>query len=258
MSLYLYLNKNTFVHRLNPITKILCLLLLFAAAMFFIHPLYLLMLAGLVLVIGISSGSLENLKKLWILMAMIGFFSFILWSFFYKGPTVIFRYRFISVSEESLLYGLGMAIRLNIMLFSGLIFLSTTRIEDFTAGLNKLGVPFSASFALSLAFRLVPMFLGTAGIIIEAQKSRGLDLDSGNIFQRIKKHIPLLIPVFVSALRTADNLSMALESKGFGAGLKRTYYMQYAFRTADCLALGFIVGLNAVILYLRLQGLGGI
>jgi energy-coupling factor transport system permease protein len=258
MSLYLYLNKNTFVHRLNPITKILCLLLLFAAAMFFIHPLYLLMLAGLLLVIGISSRMLENLKKLWILMAMIGIFSFILWSIFYRGPTVVFKYRFLSVSQESLLYGLGMAVRLNIMLFSGLIFLSTTRIEDFTAGLNKIGVPFSASFALSLAFRLVPMFLGTASTIIEAQKSRGLDLDSGNILQRIKKHIPLLIPVFVSALRTVDNLSVALESKGFGAGSKRTYYLQYDFRTADYLALSFIVGLNVAILYLRLRGLGDI
>ncbi len=149
-----------------------------------------------------------------------------------------------------------MGLRLDIMLICGMIFLSCTRIEEFTTGLNKLGMPFAMSFALSLAFRLVPTFAATTTTVIQAQKSRGLDLESGWILTRIKRHVPLLIPIFIYAIRNADLLAMALESKSFGLRRKRTYYQRFDVTAADYTAIAFLVILNAVCIAMRLNQMG--
>ena len=149
-----------------------------------------------------------------------------------------------------------MGLRLDMMLICGMIFLSCTRIEEFTAGLNKLGMPFSVSFTLSLAFRLVPTFAATTSIVIQAQKSRGLDLESGWILSRIKKHVPLLIPIFIYAIRNADLLAMALESKSFGLRKDRTYYKEFKASFSDYITVVFLVILNAVCIYMRLNNMG--
>lgn len=246
MSIYLYLDRETFFHRLNPITKILSLLLLFVSAMAFTHPLYLIFLFLMVLLVLSRADALANIRRVWVIMVSIAIFSTLLWTFFYHGET----YR------ESFFYGLGMGIRLNSMLLAGVVFLSCTRIEDFTAGLHKMGLPFPISFALSLAFRLVPRFVLTGLTVIQAQKARGLDLESGNLFQRLRKHIPLLIPILISALRNVDLLAMALESRGFGAGGKRTYFTEYRYRKADWGALITISLLTATCLFLSFSGYG--
>jgi energy-coupling factor transport system permease protein len=137
-----------------------------------------------------------------------------------------------------------------------MIFLSCTRIEEFTAGLNKLGMPFSMSFALSLAFRLVPTFAATTSTVIQAQKSRGLDLESGWILSRIKKHVPLLIPIFIYAIRNADLLAMALESKSFGLRKDRTYYQEFKVGHADYIAIAFLVILDGLFICMRLNQMG--
>ncbi len=256
MNIFLYLDRDSALHRLNPVTKIFGLLLIFIALMIFNHPLYLLPLFLLILLIGAMAKSLSNLRRIWILMLILAFFSFLLWSMFFKGPTLLFKLWFLRISKESLLYGLGMGIRLNGMILAGLIFISCTRIEEFTAGLNRLGLPFRACFALSLAFRLVPTFALTSLTIVQAQKSRGLDLESGTLLERIRKHIPLLVPIFVYAIRNTDLLAMALESKGFGARKKRSYLLEFRTGWQDFLALGFLLALNVAFILLRLRGLG--
>ena len=98
-----------------------------------------------------------------------------------------------------------------------MIFLSTTRNEEIATGLARLGIPYRFAFAVSTALRLVPTIAATGSTISQAQRSRGLDLESGNVIERIRKYMPLLIPVFVSTIRSTNVFSMALESKGFGA-----------------------------------------
>jgi len=139
------------------------------------------------------------------------------------------------------------------MLISGLVFLSCTRVEEFTAGLRKLGVPFAVSFALSLAFRLVPLFFSTTATVIEAQKSRGLDLESGNILTKLRKYLPLLVPIFVYAIRDTDMLSMALESKGFHPKGERTYYLEPVMRRADWAVLLLLAAMNLFCLWVALK-----
>ena len=256
MEVYLYLDKGTFFHRLHPVTKIFSLILLFLTAMLFNHPLYMLAVGIIVIFIGWISRSLSNLKQIRVLLILLFVFCTILWPFFLKGTDLLWQRGRIAIYRESLLYAVAVALRMDIMLICGMIFLSCTRIEEFSAGLNKLGVPFSMSFALSLAFRLVPTFAATTTTVIQAQKSRGLDLESGWIISRIKKHVPLLIPIFIYAIRNADLLAMALESKSFGLRKKRTYYKTFRIKSGDFIAIASLVILDTACIIMRLNQVG--
>ena len=256
MEIYLYLDNDSLFHRLHPITKIFSLILLFTAAMIFNHPLYMLAITGLVILIGGLSKSLSNLKKIRVLLILLLIFCTILWPLFLKGSKLLWKLGPLSIYRESLLYAVAMGLRLDTILICGMIFLSCTRIEEFTTGLNKLGMPFSISFALSLAFRLVPTFAATTSTVIQAQKSRGLDLESGWVLSRIKKHVPLLIPIFIYAIRNADLLAMALESKSFGLRKKRTYYREFKLAPSDYAVIAFLVILDGVCIYIRLNQMG--
>ena len=256
MEIYLYLDKNTAFHRLHPVTKIFSLLLLFIVAILFNHPLYVLALAVFVILIGGLSRSLSNLRRIWVLLILLLIFCSVLWPLFLKGSILLRKLGPFSIYRESVLYAVAMGLRLDMMLICGMIFLSCTRIEEFTAGLNKLGLPFSVSFALSLAFRLVPTFAATTSTVVQAQKSRGLDLESGWILSRMKKHVPLLIPIFIYAIRNADLLAMALESKSFGLRKDRTYYREFKANLSDYTTIAFLVILNAACIYLRLNRMG--
>jgi len=244
------------LHRLHPVTKVVGLTLLFVWSMVFNHPLYLSIVFVTVILLCILAKSLSNLKKSSIPLIILALFSTILWSLFLSGPTQVFRVGFIQISKESLLYGLAMGIRIDVMIISGIIFLSSTRTEDFTRGLSSLGLSFPVSFSLSLSFRLVPTFATTASTIVQAQKSRGLDLESGRLLKRIRRHIPLFVPVLIHAIRNTDLLAIALESKGFGFKKRRTYYLHFRSTWQDWLSIAILAGLIGFSFYIRLNGYG--
>ncbi len=258
MSLYLYSERISFLHKLHPVSKIIGLLLSFVAALAFSHPLYILPLAILVIIPGLRAGAGDGLHRVWPLMIAIGLASFLLWGVFFPGKTVVYSLAPFCITREALLYGAGMAIRLNLMLFCGLIFLASTRIEDFTAGLSVMGIPFSLSFALSLSFRLVPIFSETTQTIIQAQRCRGLETESKGLIKRMFAYLPLLVPVFASALRRTDQLAVALESKGFGSKIKRTTYREYLFRGQDVIFLLAMIVISAGSVTIRILGMGAV
>jgi energy-coupling factor transport system permease protein len=149
-----------------------------------------------------------------------------------------------------------MGIRLDTLMISGLIFLSCIKVEEFTYGLNKLGVPFRISFAFSLAFRFLPTLLSTAEGIVEAQRCRGLEFESGGLVRKVKNHIPLLIPIFMYAIRKTDTLAMALEGRGFGFGKGRTYYLAFEMELKDYITILIFSLLASFCFYLRVKGIG--
>lgn len=256
MELFLYLDRRTFLHRLDPRAKMVCLVLLFALALVFNHPLYLLGLLALVLCLGWLGRCLSNLVKIRVLLILLFLFSSVLWPFFLRSEDPLFQFAFIAPSRRSLLYGLAMGLRLNAMVASGVVFLSTTMVEEFTWGLRRLGLPYPVGFALSMSFRLVPTLIGTGATVVQAQRSRGLDLDLGHVFRRMKKHVPLLIPILFSTIRSTDSLAMALEAKGFAAARSRVSYLDFKMRLQDYLSVFSLVILFLSCLYLRLSGIG--
>ncbi len=255
-TIYLYLDKQTVIHDLSPITKIISLILLFALSLVFNHPVYLLFLLGFILLIGYKSKSLENIWRIRLLLICLGIMSLVLWSFFIKGETVLWKYSFLAISTESLLYGLGIGFRLAMMIISGMIFISCTNVEEFTWGLHKLGLPFRVSFTLSLAFRLVPTFTETAHTITQAQMARGLDLDKGGFILKTKKYIPLIIPILAYAIRKTDLLAQALESKGFGTKGARTHYLEFKTSMIDYSVVALLICILIFSILLRASGFG--
>ncbi|MFI5338674.1 MAG: energy-coupling factor transporter transmembrane component T family protein [Candidatus Methylomirabilales bacterium] len=250
MNLFLYLDRDSPVHRLDPRTKILLLLGSFVAAVLFFQPGPLFALLLVLLVYGATGRALQNLRRIWLLLLSIAIVSIVSWSVFARGSPPVFWW----VTWGGFLYGLGAAIKIDSMIIAGLIFLSTTKTEEIVLGLIRLRVPYQAAFAFSLAIRMVPTIIGTAVTVTEAQRSRGLDLTSGGPVARLRKHIPLLVPIFLHTLRNTDQLAKALESRGFGARRERTSYLEIGFHAGDALALavgGLILAAFFVVRFAR-------
>ena len=251
MKAFLYHHANTPLHKLSSVTKIISLTTIFTLAMVFANPWYLMALTILALIFATWGNALKAVWNLRFLLLMLFIFPTLMWSFYAPGFDEIYRIGAISVTWEGLFYGISMALRLDGMLIAGVVLLSTTKVEDFTAGLHFLGIPYRMSFALTLAFRLVPLYFNNYEIILQAQQSRGLNISQGNIFSRLKKSIPLLIPVFVSAIRKTDQLAVALESKGFGYEGQRTCLFPIVLTRVDKWIMG--VELSLIILMLSLR-----
>ncbi len=254
MNQEIYLERETFFHGLDPRTKLLTLVTFFVVILYFEDPLWIAPLSCLVLAHGLASGSMINLRPLRYILLALSVSSIVLWNLFANGTTHLFWI----VERESLYYSIGRALMLLSLVVEGVIFLSTTRYEELTLGLIRLGLPYRAGFAVSTAFRMIPMIVASAYAVAQAQRARGLDLDNGNIVKRVKKYLPLLVPVFLSMIRSTNTFVMALESRGFGARKKRTFYLQIRFRGKDVLCIACLALLFAAATYFKIAGYGAI
>jgi len=254
----LYLDHDTFVHRLDPRVKIFGLAAVFALALTFNHPGYVAGLAAGILILAMLGHCVVNLWRGRLVFLLLFLFSSALWPVMLRGPSEVARLGPLVISRESLLYGLAVGIRLDAMVAAGLVFLSTTRVEEFTTALRRLGLPFPVSFAFSLAFRFVPTFAESGYTIIQAQQSRGLDLESGGFLTRLRRHVPLLIPAIVCAVRNTDLLAMALESRGFGRGGRRSEYLEVRVRWSDCVVGAALAAVLAAAIWWRASGHGAV
>jgi energy-coupling factor transport system permease protein len=237
MDAEIYLDRDTFIHRLDARTKIILFLLTFVAVLMFQDPVWMLPLAFLVFIQLAVSGSFKNMYRIRIILIVLTISSLVLWNLFSQGQTTLFWF----IEVESLKYSIARTMLMILMISDGLILISTTRNEELVLGMIRLGLPYRVGFAISTSLRLVPTIDSSIMTISQAQRSRGLDLDSGNILQRVRKFIPLLIPVFISTIRSTNIFAMALESKGFGARENRTFYLELKMHAADYVLLVFSI-----------------
>jgi energy-coupling factor transport system permease protein len=258
MPLFLYLDRQSFVHRRHPLVKVLALVLFFVSAFVVDHPLFILPVSAGIGALILLSGSVPTLYRLRILFFFIFVFTVVIWSVFYGRGTRLTTLPFLPVTQEGILFGLGMAVKLSTFLATSALFLSTTRIEEFAYAFTLLGLPYRISFTITLAFRLVPLFLEAAFTVIQAQRCRGLDIHSGPLLQRLRHYVLVLIPVFMGALRRADQMAIALEVRGFNSGRPRTSYQRVPWRVSDVLALLAVFSVTVIYLGLWRAGYGRI
>lgn len=256
MLLRLYLDRDTAVHRLHPVVRVLGMGAFFVSAFAVERPGLMLPIVALLLALLAVTGAHANVRRLKPLFLMVFAMTFLIWTFFYgpDGRPPLFEFGRVLVSGTAPWFALGMALKLTVFLGAGILFLSTTRIEDFAYALTAVGVPYKIGFTLTLAFRLVPVFLDAAGTVVQAQSCRGLDFGKGSVWQRLRRYAPVIIPVFMGALRRADNMAMALEARGFQSGRPRTSLQRYRFGAADALGLAVLIGMTSVYLYLWALG----
>jgi energy-coupling factor transport system permease protein len=254
MALFLYIDRPTALHRLNPTVKVLGMLCFFVAAFLTQAPVVALPVAAGVGALITVARAWPNVRRLRVLFVMVFVMTFIIWALFFRGGEPLLVWGPVRISAAGLRFALGMAIKLDTFLGVGIVFLSTTKIEEFAYALTRVGMPYKLGFTMTLAFRLVPVFLDAAATVVQAQRCRGFNFDEGNVLQRMRRYVPVIVPVFMGALRRADGMAMALEARGFQANVPRSAFERFTFRASDAAAL--LVAVAVAALYVALAYFG--
>lgn len=260
ISLGQYFPGNSIIHRLDPRTKILATFI-YIVAIFFAasYPAYGLLAAFAAAVVLASRLPLlmvlRSLKPIWIIVVLtLGIHMFTS-----PGEHIIFSWRFLSVTQEGLNLGIQMSIRLILLLLFSSVLTFTTSPIVLTDGIEcllrpfkRIGVPaHELAMMMTIALRFIPTLLEETDRIMKAQTARGADFSSGNLLQRMKNMLPLLVPLFISAFRRADELAVAMEARCYRGGEGRTRMHELSYMTKDYLALASVLVLTAVLAVMR-------
>lgn len=243
-----YLPGESFIHKLDPRTKIL-ISLLFIVCLFIVNKFvgYTFIVAFLIAIIAIAKIPprfiFNGLKPIFLLVLLTA----ILNMFMIRGTeeTLLFKFGILSIYVEGLKTAAFMAIRLILLIAGTSILTLTTSPIELTDGIEKLLRPIGKEIAhelammMTIALRFIPTLIDETDKIMKAQKARGADFESGNIIQKAKNLVPLLVPLFISSFRRADELAMAMEARGYRGGAGRTRMKVLKFTNKDTVA--FIV-----------------
>ena len=218
------------VHSLDPRYKIL-IMTIFIVSLFFIKSFwpYLFVFAWLFLTIVAAKIPVNMVLKGLKPLRLILIFTFIMNLFFIPGEE-IFRWGFLSISREGLVQAIFMAIRLVLLVVGTSLLTLTTSPLALTEGIEKLmsplkrvGFPAHAiAMMITIALRFIPTLIDEADKIMKAQMARGADFESGNVLNRAKNLVPLLVPLILNALRRAEELATAMESRCYRGDEHRT------------------------------------
>ena len=255
---------NTIVHRLDPRTKILAVIL-YIVALFSADSVltYVLAAAVLALCILVSKVPFKSLTKGLKPILIIVIFTAVMNLFFTKGTAICDVWLLRHITWEGLAVAAKMMVRI-VMLIMGTFLLTYTTspisltdgLESLLGFLKKIKVPVhELSMMMSIALRFIPTLIEETDKIMSAQKARGADFESGNIFQRAKALVPILVPLFISAFRRADELATAMECRCYHGGEGRTALHVLHYKTADWLTLAGFVALAAGVIVLGKFGL---
>lgn len=250
---------NSVIHRLDPRMKII-MTMIFIVALFVTSNLVGLLICAAFSVAGylISQISLNLVKRSLKPVIPIIIFTAVLNMFFVDG-TVIFKLWILSVSREGVMLAVLMVVRI-ICLIAGTSLLTyttspislTDAIERLLDPLKKVGVPVhELAMMMTIALRFIPTLIEETDKIMSAQKARGADMESGGLIDRAKALIPILIPLFVSSFRRADELALAMECRCYHGGEGRTRMKQLNYSGKDRSALVISLALLAVIIALN-------
>lgn len=256
-----YFPGNSFFHRLEPRIKI-TLISFYVIFLFLLNsPGGYLVMTMLTLAVIVTSRlpfrlMLRGLKPLYLILV----FTLLLHVFFTKGGATLIEWKWINISATGVISGLMLSWRLIILvLTSSLLTLTTSpialtdAIEGLLNPLRVIGVPaHELAMMMTIALRFIPTLLEEAEKIMKAQMARGADFESGNIIQRAKSMIPLLVPLFVSSFRRADDLALAMEARCYRGGKGRTRMKVHKVTAKDWLTLFLFTAVGALLLWLKI------
>jgi energy-coupling factor transport system permease protein len=255
----LYVDGDTLLHRLTARSKLALLLGVFVAAYAFGHPAVVALPLVASFLALVWAGGWRNFRRLSFIVVALFVVGLVVWpAFTPAGGPVVLDLPLYRVTERELLFALGRSERIAAFIVGGLIFVTTTTNEEIVSGLRSLGVPYAFCFAVGTALRLFPTFLGATGTVRQAQAARGHDVGRGGPIERLRSFVPLLIPVFMTAIRNVTTQSMALEARGFDTRGERTFYDRRTFGAADWAATAAGLVLTVASVALSLLGYGAV
>lgn len=237
-------DANTPLHRLDPRAKFLVVFTFFLGALFFDQPLPLLMVVICMFLV-VTAGR-----------------CFRMWASTFKGAAILCVFMFVvnlaydlftlkSVTVGVFEFPAAMALRLLIFILAFAAFFISTSPDDFGLALQKSWMPFDVCFAFTMGMRFVPVLVDEAQSIIDAQKARGLELEKGKLLVRIRKYLPILIPLIASSVKRSMELAEAMESRGYGMKKHRTSLDVLRFRRVDYMVTGLSALVVVLLIYVR-------
>ena len=256
-----YFPLNSPIHRIDPRFKIL-LTLAYIILVFFADSLagYIAVAVFTFVTVTLSkikiSLILKSLKPLALIIGITALINL----FFTGGENVIFQWNFIKVTETGIVNAVNMAMRLIFLVTGSSLLTYTTSPIMLTSGIESLLSPFAAiglpahelAMMMTIALRFIPTLLEETEKIIMAQKARGADFESGNILRRAKALIPILVPLFISSFRRADELATAMECRCYRGGKNRTSLKQLRISSLDWVSLFCMIVFGTVIVLLNI------
>jgi energy-coupling factor transport system permease protein len=256
-----YFHGNSVIHRLDPRTKIVSTIL-FISSIFLAenYQAYGVITVFTAMVIGLAGIPtimiLRSLKPLWFIIILT-----LLIHIFTTPGTVIYMLGPFTVTQEGLRQGLLMTLRLLFLIIISSLLTFTTSPVALTDGIERLLNPFKKigfpahelAMMMTIALRFIPTLLEETDRIMKAQMARGADFTSGNILRRARNMIPLLIPLFISAFRRADELATAMEARCYRGGDHRTRMKQLKIVGKDWAAAGILLLLIGLLILVKIS-----
>ncbi|MGN0332803.1 MAG: energy-coupling factor transporter transmembrane component T family protein [Lachnospiraceae bacterium] len=245
-----YYPAKSVLHRLDPRVKLVSTLFyLISLFLFKSIPGYLVATLFLILIIRASKVPFGHIVKGLRPVIMILMITVLFNLFLTKDGDVIFHVWILTVTEGGLRTAVYMAIRLVYLIIGSSLMTFTTTPNELTDGieallhpLNKIHVPVhEVAMMMSIALRFIPILLEETDKIMKAQLARGADFESGNMIQRAKAMVPILVPLFVSAFRRANDLAMAMEARCYHGGEGRTKMKPLKYQSRDRIAYIIII-----------------
>ena len=259
-----YVPVDSFADKCDPRGKLL-FLIAYIAAVFTAKNFYGLAVVAAVLLICAVAAKTSLFKILrsvkGILFLLI--FTAVINLFFYKGGEEIFSWGVIRITREGLFATLFLAIRLILLVCGSTLLTLTTSPVALTDGLESLLTPLKwirfpvheLALIMSIALRFIPILMEETDKIMKAQMARGADFETGNLIQKVKNMVPLLVPLFISAFRRANDLAMAMEARCYHGGDGRTQMKPLAYEKRDYLAYLVVAGYLALSIVFRVVGI---
>ncbi|MBO5650118.1 MAG: energy-coupling factor transporter transmembrane protein EcfT, partial [Selenomonas sp.] len=248
-----YFPGDSFLHRMDARVKILLLLILLIEVFVFTSaPVYLLMTGITFLLIMTSKVPLRmvlrSLKPLW----WIILFTFVLHLFSHPGRELYRIWQFV-ITQEGVEQGALISVRLMLLIILSTLLTFTTSplkltdaLESLLSPFKRLGLPaHELAMMMTIALRFIPTLISEMDKIMKAQQSRGADFVTGSILSRLKNMVPILVPLFLSAFRRADDLALAMESRCYRGGEGRTRMKEMKLGRLDYVAIGVFVLFSA-------------
>lgn len=244
-----YMPGHSIVHRMDARSKILMLLamigFIFAANNYM--ALMLITLASLLVVLLTDISFKMYLKSMKVILVLVLFTGIL--NIFYGSGQVYWEWQFIKITEGGINNAVFVTVRIAAMVLVSSVLTFTTSPNDLTDAIEKLLSPLKIfhvkvheiAMMMTIALRFIPVLLEETDKIMNAQKARGADMESGGALKRVKAMVPVLIPLFVSAFRRANDLAMAMECRCYNGGKGRTRMKIMKFSGADLAALIYLI-----------------
>lgn len=258
-----YFPGNSLAHRLDPRTKliltVLYIVILFCAKGFVSYGVVALLLLTGVKVSGVAPRALvRGLKPILFIIC----FTAVL-NLFYTPGEALASFWIFTITKEGLVTAFFMVLRITMLIMGTFLLTYTTSPIALTDGLETLLGPLKRvkvpvhelSMIMSIALRFIPTLIEETDKIMSAQKARGADFESGNLLQRARALVPILVPLFISAFRRADELAVAMECRGYHGGEGRTKLHVLRYQLRDYLVLAAYGAVLAAVLILARFGL---